>query len=168
MFLMDARTAPGVSDPVPKWLVDGMLGRLSRYLRFLGFDSVYVRDAVLEVLIEQARVEGRVLLTRNGRLGSQVPGLVLRSTDLPSQLREVYAAFPNLPRVVRFDRCTVCNGELRPVPTAARVPGDAALPDLRPGTVVFACRECGHRYWEGTHTDRVRRDLQGWLAEDSP
>ncbi|MEM0129012.1 MAG: Mut7-C RNAse domain-containing protein [Thermoplasmata archaeon] len=132
----------------PRWAVDEMLGRLARYLRFLGYDAEYLRgrsDAEILVLL---RADPRVLLTRDRRLAGQVPGSVLLTRrDLEGQLRELRGFYPSLRTEPRFDRCAVCNIPLAPEPSD---PGDGPRPPHR------WCPTCGRHYWEGSHTARIR------------
>jgi uncharacterized protein with PIN domain len=152
--------------PEERWLVDGMLGRIARYLRFLGYDTVYAPDRPDPELASRARSEGRRLLTRDRLLAAQTPGaLLLRADSLRAQLRELALLYPPLTREVRFVRCSACNGLLEPESTEP--PGHPASssasdrpPPQRPR---FVCRECGHLYWEGSHTDRIRRTVRETL-----
>lgn len=153
----------------PRWLADEMLGRLARYLRFLGFDTAYVQGLDDATVAEKARSEGRVLLTRDRRLAPQVEGAVLlRSTAVAGQLAELFRRFPGLPRTVRFERCTLCNGRLGPLPAEAEP--DAAWPKgaaraLAEGRPVQVCSICRQPYWIGSHASRLERDVQRWLTE---
>ena len=47
------------------FVADCMLGRLAKWLRILGFDVLYFPKAEDPALVEIARREGRVLLTRD-------------------------------------------------------------------------------------------------------
>ncbi len=140
-----------------------MLGRLARYLRFVGCDTVYGRGMSDDELLATAAREGRILLTRDrplSRRGRQA--FLIDSPELARQWRAVRAAWPEVPIAPAFSRCTRCNGELEPV-----VPEDPRAASLPPGvrgrrTAVFACRSCGHLYWEGSHTESVRRRLAAW------
>ncbi len=156
--------------PAPRWLVDEMLGRLARYLRFVGCDTVYGRGLSDAVLRELAEREGRVLLTRDRLLGARTPGaLVVSSPRLPDQWREVRARWPDVPTVPSFDRCTLCNGEL--VRLAVAVPAAAEhLPGvvLRGETPLYRCRACGHGYWDGSHTRTIRERLEAWERGAAP
>ena len=142
----------------PRWLADEMVGRLARYLRFLGHDTVYVRGLEDDEIARRALREGRTLITRDRRLADRTPGaLWLSSPELREQLRAVRASCPSAGYEVRFDRCTVCNGRL------ARVEA-GQLTELPPSVrgsagPVFRCTECGHAYWEGSHTRRIREEL---------
>ena len=150
----------------PRFLADEMLGRLARYLRMLGCDTLYARGCDDETIARLSQTEGRILLTRDRELAARAESaLRIRAIDLPGQLRELAAAFPSLPRDVAFERCTLCNGLLQPVsPASPPGPGpeDGVAP---PGVPVFACASCGHRFWEGSHTASVRRNVGAWIPE---
>jgi len=144
-----------------------MLGRLARYLRFLGHDTEYVRGLSDPEIVERIRTEGRRLVTRDRLLARRVPGsILLESPFLPEQLRSIHAAAPDAGYVVTFDRCTLCNGSLRPWPVPERTfwPVDIPRTTLETGAPIFECAGCGHRYWEGSHTARIRTQIAGWLS----
>ncbi len=138
-----------------RFLADEMLGRLARYLRFLGYDTEYVREADDDAIRTRAEEEHRILLTRDRALAKRTPNaILLTSPMIREQLIEVREHVPGIVLAPRFDRCTVCNGELAQVP-AVTAPG----PEVRGSGPVYECRRCGHRYWEGSHTREIRRFL---------
>src|SRR5579863_2257770 len=99
-----------------RWIADEMLGRLARYLRFLGEDTEYVRGLSDANLLKRAIAENRWLLTRDRQLGARAPRAVtLPSSSLVEQLRFLRARFPDLPTEVTFERCSLCNGPLERV-----------------------------------------------------
>ena len=155
----------------PRFLADGMLGRLARWLRMLGFDTTY--DATLPdpALVRLADAEGRVLLTRDRHLLRELRparAVEIRSEVPLEQLRELVTALALRPPAELFTRCLVCNSPLSPpVPAvdAARELPPAAR-DL-PGPA-RRCPTCGRLYWHGSHVRRMRaaleRALPGWGA----
>ena len=139
-----------------------MVGRLARYLRFLGYDTEYARGLDDDTIARRAREEGRVLVTRDRELAARVPGaLLLRSPHLDDQLRAVRASFPELREEVAFERCSLCNGRLAPwsAPADGTLPPELPRERVNAGLPIFACVACGHRYWEGGHTARIRSRL---------
>lgn len=141
------------------WLADEMLGRLARYLRFLGYDTEYARGLEDEEIAAWARREGRTVLTRDRALAQRTPGaLRIRSPRIAEQLRELAIVEPALRREPRFERCTVCNG---PLGSANGPPPPGLLNP--PDTPLYRCLRCGHLYWEGSHTRHVRELLARWL-----
>src|SRR5262245_20347581 len=98
--------------------VDSMLGRLARWLRILGHDVAYGRHLRGRALVERARQEGRLLLTRDTRLlrDPQLPAhLFITSDHFREQLRQVATAVPLGAGFLQ--RCLDCN---RPLEPAAR------------------------------------------------
>ena len=155
----------GAVTPAPRWLVDEMLGRLARYLRFVGCDTVYVRGAADDELLERARREGRVLLTRDRELSRRArASFLVESPHLAEQWRAVRAAYPTVPTTVAFDRCTLCNGRLEPEDAGPAGSLADAPPELPRRGPLYRCCECGHRYWEGSHTSSIRARLATWEA----
>ena len=138
-----------------------MLGRLARYLRVLGHDTLYVRGVDDDELRRRAAEGNRRLLTRDRRLADRTPGAVLlTSPEIGEQLRQLRRAAPEGPWEPSFDRCTLCNGSLRTAPAES-----AGLSRTPP--VVYACAECGHRYWAGSHTAHLRAQLARWFATEA-
>ena len=128
----------------------------------VGLDVEYVRGRTDEELLSRARVEERTVLTRDVQLAARAPlAVLIRSPDLEQQWRELLARFAEWPTDVAFARCTLCNGSLEPDAVPPREPEEGGR-RLGP---VYRCRECGHRYWEGSHTAEVRRRIAKWAAE---
>lgn len=142
-----------------------MVGSLARYLRMLGCDTTYARGWSDEEIVRRARSEDRVVVTRDRELARRAPrSVLLTSPRLADQVRAAWTAFPNLSSEVRFDRCTLCNAPLERAAlpasrsTAPGVPWDR----VAAGLPLYRCTECGHLYWEGSHTEGVRRRLRAW------
>ena len=157
-------------DP-PRFLADEMVGRLARYLRFVGCDTVYVKGLDDDEIAELARTERRILVTRDQALADRVPSsILLRSPSLADQWNALRAAVPELPSEVRFDRCTHCNGSLRPHRPAPEDPRPDGVPwdRVKEGLVLYRCSDCGHLYWEGTHTEHIRTQIRAWGGAPVP
>lgn len=151
--------------------MDAMLGRLARYARFVGCDTVYAPESWDDTEVaRRAADDGRVLVTRDRRLAARVPGAVLlTSAHLEPQWRALRHAVPSLPHEVRFERCSLCNGRLRPYVRGTAVDRELALPPPNPAIdrTLHACERCGQLYWEGSHTATIRERLRRW-AEPPP
>lgn len=135
-------------------LCDHMLGSLARWLRFMGHDTAYPEAMSDRGLVDKARAEGRILLTRDKELAARVPGAVrIRSVDLEEQIREVAAAIP-LRVLDPLSRCSVCNARIEPAPPET-------VRDLVPDgvrarhTEFWRCPTCGRVYWQGSHWDKM-------------
>ncbi len=151
-----------------RWIADEMLGRLARYLRFVGADVEYARGASDDEILQRAEREDRQILTRDRGLAARTPrAFLLRSTGIRDQWREMLALWPGLGGEVRFERCTECNGELRPYRRGSDPAREGGVPSAEraPGLALFACAACGHLYWEGSHTASMRARLRAWAVE---
>jgi uncharacterized protein with PIN domain len=154
---------PGSPSAAPRFLADVMLGRLARWLRYLGYDTAYERTGEDADLVRRAQGEGRVLLTRDRGILRRWPsagGLLVEGDRSLDQLRRVVDRF-GLTRLP--PRCTVCNGALTDLPrerAASRVPPYVA----RTQEPFRACATCGRVYWDGTHARRMSRLLEEALG----
>ncbi len=141
-----------------KLLADAMLGKLARWLRLLGYDTVY-SQAEDALLARQARREGRVLLTSDRELARRrgLRVVLVTSQELSAQLAEVIGAVGPLPAGTP-PRCMQCNVPLRPASVAEarpHVPPYVA----RTQRVFQFCPHCGRFYWKGTHWRKITARL---------
>lgn len=151
---------PMPPDP-PRFVLDGHLGRLARYLRMLGFDCRYDRNAADDELARLSAEEGRILLTRDrGLLKRSIVrlGYLVRDDDPRRQLVEVVGRYGLAGTARPFSRCVRCNGEIEPVArsdVAERLAGEPRT--LRYFETFGRCAGCGSIYWQGSHFDRMSR-----------
>ena len=145
-----------------------MLGRLARWLRLLGFDTLYYPLIKDSLLLKIAREEKRTLLTRDTRL-VKVRGLedflLLKENDTFDQLRKVIAMYDLIPDINKLSgtrllsRCSLCNSVLDDVPreqAKAHVPEYVYLVSEN----FRHCPQCGKFYWKGTHQDLLEKKLR--------
>ena len=147
-----------------RFLVDLTAGRLAKWLRVLGHDTLFFRGPGEEAL-RQALQEGRVLLTRDRRLlshpwalSARVRVLALRSDGPWEQVQQVVEEMGLTP-TPSFSLCIRCNTTLRPVEKQAvreRVP-----PYVFQGQEEFReCPKCGRLYWKGSHWRNMQAELE--------
>jgi uncharacterized protein with PIN domain len=149
----------------PRFVADGMLGRLARWLRALGYDTLYFRDAPDRRLLAIALADRRRLLTRDAALARRAreAGLLVRAEVLDTQIREVAAACGLAARRA-LSRCLECNALLV---AATRDEVRSRVPPYTFATRdrFWTCAECGRVYWAGTHVVGIRRRLAPYLAD---
>lgn len=125
----------------------------------LGFDVVYRNDVDDAAIIDRARTEGRIILTRDTGIlkhGDVTHGYWVRSTDPETQLREVVDALSLHSQFEPFSRCLVCNAVLEDV--AKEEIADRLPTSIRTNFDVFRrCTGCGRLYWQGSHYERMER-----------
>ncbi len=143
----------------PKFAVDEMLGTLARWLRIMGYDATYEKGRTDDEIVDGANADGRILLTRDKELSARMGerGSHVASDQLEEQLRQVWRDF-NLRPDQDLTRCTICNGELEPMPVEEakdKVPEGVFLLNQE----FFRCRSCGKIYWHGTHWLNIKKRL---------
>ena len=151
----------GMDDSaVVRFVADGMLGSLARWLRRLGYDTDYATDRDDNTLVRIARGEGRVLLTRDHGLAARrnLRVLLIESQLLDEQLHQVRNAYP-LPPVLRPPRCSECNTPLQPA-TPADVAGRVPPYVERTYAHFHVCAGCGRIYWPGSHRQHMAARLK--------
>lgn len=145
----------------PRFAADAMLGTLARWLRLLGFDCFYQTDIDDGRLVELARSQSRVVLTRDRGVARKAKGaLFVASDDLDEQLVFVMAAFGlPLPEEPPTTRCSLCNALL--IATDPRDLAGSGVPEqvLARHHEFYRCPQCSRVYWKGTHLDSMRGRL---------
>ena len=150
------RLRPELRLPL-RFVIDSNLGRLARYLRLLGFDSLYSNRYTDHEVAQLAADQQRVVLTRDRFLLQHriiTWGYFVRQVNPGPQLQEVADRFDLREQARPFSRCTLCNTELLPV-DKSRI-----LHRLEPRTIRYydhfrRCPECDRIYWPGTHYQRA-------------
>ncbi|QSQ11593.1 Mut7-C RNAse domain-containing protein [Myxococcus landrumensis] len=148
----------GAPEEVPRFILDVGLGRLSGFLRMLGFDTLWRNDYRDDELARVSSTEGRILLTRDiGVLkrGEVTQGYFPRATDPAEQLVEVVRRYGLGARMHPFSRCIACNAPLSPAEpheVAGRVPEGVAERHSR----FQQCPGCRRVFWAGTHQERMQ------------
>jgi len=145
-----------------KFIVDGMLGRLAKWLRILGYDTAFSPNLDDNQLVRLARAEGRLLLTRDRGLAQRrgVQCLLIESHHLEEQLDQILAELP-LTGEHPFSRCPVCNTPLQKV-EKPELEGRVPPHIFRTHKDFSLCPNCDKIYWTGTHWARMREKLAGF------
>ncbi len=152
-----------------RFLADLMLGRLARWLRILGFDTAFYRRTDDAGPLAAARLDGRILLTRNTSLA--VPGgrtagrLLIESDDWRKQVGQVLDELDLRDAVRPYSRCVACNAELKHLDRAENlVPPYVS----EHGTEFSLCPGCGRVYWKGTHCSDMGTKLISIMDSHKP
>ncbi len=136
-----------------KFIVDCMLGKLAKWLKILGFDTLYFSKIEDSALLALAQKAGRVLLSRDNGLiekSRDVRTLFIESEDWTPQLEQVLDEFELWPEVRPYSRCIECNVELKDLPK--RRAKNLVTPFVYERATSFAiCPQCGRVFWKGTH-----------------
>jgi uncharacterized protein with PIN domain len=148
-----------------KFLADGMLGKLTRWLRMLGHDVEYsskLDDAELAVT---AKKEQRVLLTRDLELyhrvtAKGVEAFYVAGETEAERLAELAKRFSIALAIdLENSRCPKCNTKLRVAPKET-LAGKVEKNTFAYYSDFWECPRCGQIYWQGAHWDRIHATLK--------
>lgn len=146
--------------PLPCFWVEKPLGKLAKWLRLLGFDTLYEADHAAKSDPRQ----NRILLTRSRKIDPQSTWkkiIYVESNHPFEQLREVIRATSltrNDIEPLTFKRCSTCNLLLR---TIDKYRIRQSIPEYvwEVHDVFYTCNRCMRVYWPGTHMDRAKKRI---------
>ncbi len=136
-----------------KFAVDCMLGKLAKWLKILGFNTLYFSIVEDSHLLALAKKEGRVLLTRDNDLlekAKDIPSLFIESEDWNTQVAQVLNEFDLWQDIEPNSRCIECNVKLKNLPRSRAK--NLVVPFVYDRATAFAiCPRCDRVFWQGTH-----------------
>jgi uncharacterized protein len=153
-----------------KFLADSSLGRLSKWLRLLGYDTVYWRGEADRSFLRKAEKEGRAVLTRRKDvLKRNHSGIVVfvEHDHVEDQIVEVLGKLHLRPDPEKlFTLCLRCNESLK---AAKPEEVQSLIPDyvFRTQKEFRVCPKCRGVYWPGTHRERASEKLRRILGTDA-
>lgn len=144
---------------VCKFILDAHLGKLAKYLRMLGFDTLYQNDFGDKEIIRIANEENRIILTRDKLLlKSKIVqhGYYVRAVNKHQQLSELVNKFDLYSQFKTFTRCMTCNAELVPK-LKNELKGKIDDNILETFDRFYYCYNCDKVFWQGSHFKRMER-----------
>ncbi len=147
-----------------KLVTDGMLGKLTRWLRMLGHNVKYANNLDDRTLIKIAKTEKRTLLTRDLELFQQATGqhaeaFLVEGKNGAERLAALSKRFGlNLQLNPDASRCPKCNAKIKPTKKdriAERIPSSTKTFYEK----FWECPRCGKVYWQGAHWKRIIKTL---------
>ena len=148
-----------------KFITDGMLGKLTRWLRMLGHDVEYYKSLDDEELIDRAKTENRILLTRDLKLYQRAVtqganAFLVEGHTEAEKLAQLSKRFNfKLEIDVTVSRCPKCNTPIESVSKEEvidRIPKATALYYNE----FWKCPGCEQIYWHGAHWKRIEKTLR--------
>ena len=152
-----------------RFIADAQLGGLAKYLRMLGFDTLYDNGYTDAQIARLSADEQRIVLTRDRALLMHKRishGCYVRGTRPRQQLEEIVSRL-DLHRAIKpFSRCLRCNRELKPVAKEAiadRLPPTSASCYRR----FWICDQCDRIYWQGSHWRRMEQFVDTLMSRST-
>ncbi|MHA2062096.1 MAG: DUF5615 family PIN-like protein [Candidatus Sifarchaeia archaeon] len=152
-----------------KFVVDSMLGRLARWLRLTGFDTLYFKNISDEKLLDITRNENRILLTRDRQFHQQALKEGLVSVLIPAISKNGSLALLSKAFNIQFDinpstsRCPICNGNIALVEKEI-IRSKIPYQTFERYDQFWQCIQCGKIYWMGAHYKSMRKIITEIVA----
>lgn len=157
-----------------RFIVDANAGKLARWLRMMGYDTIFFNGPDDGSMVKLALAQGRTVITRDTEFMKRravacgrVRALLVSGDNPVAQMRTAISAL-NIDRHYRpFTRCLECNAELSSR-DKSEVTGSvpARVYDLQ--EQYMQCPSCGRIYWRGTHWAAMNRKMDEFGAEERP
>lgn len=155
-----------------RFIVDNNIGKLARWLRLMGYDTLLFHEKDDNRMLEIALDEDRVILTRDSQfmrrrlvITGMVKAMLVRHDDPEVQVREVAGALDLDYSFKPFSLCLECNEALIP---RRRADVQHLVPHhvYETQTEYTQCPACHRVYWRGTHWEAMVSKLQALPRDD--
>lgn len=156
-----------------KFIVNNNVGKLAKWLRVIGYDTLVFKQKDDNRLIKLALSENRVILTRDTQImkrrlvtSGKLRATLITEDDPKAQLRQTVKTL-NLDYHFRpFSLCLECNQPL--ISQNKEEVRDLIPPHVFKTQNQYAkCPICHRVYWQGTHWQAMIKELEIFTGENS-
>lgn len=154
-----------------RFIADVNVGKLAKWLRILGYDTVFINPIDDAQLVDIGLRDDRIVLTRDTHIGERrvvtsgrVRVVLVHGDRVADQLRFLTAHLGLRDSVEVLSRCIECNVPLEPVERST-VEGRVPPYVWRTQDRYVICPRCGKIYWAGTHWERMHRTATQLLSD---
>lgn len=159
-----------------KFLVDSMLGKLARFLRIFGYDTIYSNDLTDRIMIDPVPDEKLIYFAKKNDRFIITKDLMLHKSFIERSLylqgEGIYHYLNQLKRKLNLNfefsfecaRCSICNSILLKVQDKTEIE-DFVLPDsFNNYSEFYRCTNliCKKVFWKGTHIEDIEKKLEGF------
>ncbi len=152
-----------------KFIVDNNVGKLAKWLRIMGYDTLFFDGSDDSGMIATALAEGRVILTRDTQImrrrvitNGQLKAILIKGDDPEPQMYQVINTL-NLDCQFRpFAICLECNQPL--LERSKQQVKDLVPPYVfQTQSQYMECPACHRIYWRGTHWQAMTKKLESFM-----
>jgi hypothetical protein len=154
-----------------RFIADCMLGKLSRWLRICGFDTLYYQQIHDPDLLVRAEKDERVVLTRDRLLFKlsrkrNLEAVLVVHDFFEDQLKQVFRELNIQSPPMALHRCLNCNEVLQ---RADKTEVESRVPSyiLDTEQKFYVCPACRKVYWPGTHWLHMNNSLKRLFGEEA-
>lgn len=146
----------------PRFLLDGMLGSLTSWLRICGFDTAYHKDMNDDFLITEAKKGNRILLTKDKQLLERskkfgVKAYYVLGDNIIMQLSFLCVNL-GITLTPSSSRCSKCNAEII-LKDKNNFKNRVSENTYRNYDEFWVCNSCDKIYWKGSHWKKILETL---------
>ncbi|MHA2035577.1 MAG: Mut7-C RNAse domain-containing protein [Promethearchaeota archaeon] len=157
-----------------KFLVDSMLGKLSRFLRIFGYDTIYANDLIEiyminpvpdEKLIKFAEENDRFIITKDLLLHKMYSerSLYLDGEGIYNYLHQLKEKLNlNFEFKLEKAKCTICNSKLRKIQDKNEILNLVLQDSFDNYEEFYRCSnlQCNKIFWKGSHIEDIEKRLE--------
>ncbi|HEX74928.1 MAG TPA: hypothetical protein G4N93_07305 [Dehalococcoidia bacterium] len=148
-----------------KFIVDNNVGKLAKWLRIMGYDTLFFNGSDDSGMIAIALAEDRVILTRDTQIikrrvvtRGQLKAILIQSDEPERQMRQVIDSLNLDWQFKSFTICLECNQPL--VERSKQQVKDLVPPYVfKTQSQYMECPACHRIYWRGTHWQAMTKKL---------
>jgi len=151
-----------------------MLGKLARFLRIFGYDTVYANDLVSyfklnpvpdDKLVLYAKKNNRYIITKDELLYKNYieKGIHLKGEGIYNYLNQLKRALKlNVEFKITKARCSICNSPLKKIKNKYVVKDLILKESFNHYDEFFECVNfyCKKIYWEGSHITNIKNNIE--------
>ena len=147
----------------PIFFVDAMLGNIAKKLRLMGYDSKYLANIEDDELINQAKKDNRIIISRDEDLIRKSLKLGLAAIFVKNRQEiEQFHEIIKKSNLKKFEmngdraRCPNCNSKTESVDKKnihKKIPNKV----LEYHEKFWECKVCDKIFWEGTHIQNLQK-----------
>ena len=150
----------------PRFIADINVGKLARWLRMIGYDTLLFDHGDDKHLIHIAMTENRIILTRDTQMMKrrviaigELKALLITSDNPGKQIYQVINELGLNPNFNPFSLCLECN---QPLVKISKEDAKDRIPPYvyRTQSQYVECPNCHRLYWQGTHWQEMVKKLE--------
>ncbi|MCK4403288.1 MAG: Mut7-C RNAse domain-containing protein [Dehalococcoidia bacterium] len=149
-----------------KFIADSNAGKLARWLRMIGYDTLLFTEKDDSKLIKIALKESRVILTKDTQIikrrlitNGKLKAIFIKHDDPKAQLQQTVKTLKLDYHFKPFSLCLECNQALIP---RSKDEVQSLVPSyvFKTQKQYMECPSCHRIYWQGTHWQAMVKELE--------
>jgi len=153
-----------------RFIVDANTGKLAKWLRMMGYDTLFFNEPDDGIMVKLALAQGRTVITRDTDFmkrravsSGRVRAVLVSGDDPTVQMQTAITALSLDGDYRPFTRCLECNAELSRR-DKSEVTGSVPQRVYSLQEQYMQCPSCQRIYWRGTHWAAMNKKLDEFSA----